>query len=163
VKSDDTLAALAVRFFTTVERLLEVNPDIATRSGIRTPYSRAGVCVCVCACLPADGHKRCVSASRDLTHTCSVLPSLSLNFPTPTCTQLHFLAPFCLPGDSTLPPQDLGPSNVVTSSSLPADISIWLTPGDVLCVVPPVCDVRCDSGSICSLSDGGRATSGLLA
>ena len=42
VKEGDTMAKLAARFFTTVEALLEVNTDIAERSGIRTPFSRAG-------------------------------------------------------------------------------------------------------------------------
>jgi hypothetical protein len=32
-----------------------------------------------------------------------------------------------------------------------------------LCVVPPVCNVNCDEGSMCALSGTGGASSGLLA
>jgi len=34
-------ANLATRFFTSVQQLLDVNPDVALRNGILTPFSRA--------------------------------------------------------------------------------------------------------------------------
>ena len=40
VKEGDSMAYLATRFFTTIEKLLEVNADISTRSSILTPFSR---------------------------------------------------------------------------------------------------------------------------
>jgi len=41
--------------------------------------------------------------------------------------------------------------------------SMVLVPGDEVCVVPPVCDVRCDTGSQCRLAAQDRASGGLLA
>ena len=41
VKEGDTMASLAVRFFTSLQQLLDVNPEIAERAGILTPFSGA--------------------------------------------------------------------------------------------------------------------------
>jgi hypothetical protein len=50
----------------------------------------------------------------------------------------------------------------LTAEKLPADYSILLMPGDEVCVIPPVCDVRCDSGSTCAFAADNRASGGLL-
>lgn len=51
----------------------------------------------------------------------------------------------------------------MTSDHLPPDLEVFIAPGDELCVVVPVCDVRCESGSICTFSRyNDRASGGLL-
>jgi hypothetical protein len=106
VKEGDSMSGVATRFFTTVEHLLEVNADIANRSGILTPFSRAG--------------------------------------------------------DVTLGPRHSLSPAALTSDKLPAFHSFLLLPGEEVCVVPPVCDVRCDIGSVCTFSGDIRASGGLL-
>jgi hypothetical protein len=72
------------------------------------------------------------------------------------------LTPFSPAGDVNLGPRQLWHSNLLTSEKLPADYSILIMPGDEVCVIPPVCDVRCDSGSTCTFAADNRASGGLL-
>lgn len=106
VKEGDSMSGLATRFFTTVEHLLQVNADIASRSGVLTPFSRAG--------------------------------------------------------NVTLGPRAEWPTGLLTSDKLPADHALLIVPGEEVCVIPPVCDVRCDIGSVCTFSGDNRASGGLL-
>jgi len=107
VKEGDTMANLATRFFTSVQQLLDVNPDVALRSGILTPFSRAA--------------------------------------------------------DLSLPAMASWAPDVLTSDDLPSELTLYIAPGDELCVVVPVCDVRCESGSTCTFSPfNERASGGLL-